>query len=356
MATTRKRKYKKRRKRKTSKSINLGHGFKLNISQSGINVSGGIKGARVSLGNKGLKTTLSVPGTDIRKTKTLVSTKDILNPKDDKKEKTDSSKDRRKDTDAKDGKTDRKKPKDTMLKSPEEQSKPDKPEITTEERLEALNAPTVESETNEIVKSLKVVKQSLGLTPWLVLSGLGIIISLFILPVGILILLIGLGMAGRNYFSSQGKAKRIFNQGVKAFQVKDMDLALTKMKEASTIDQGNKYYNKSIALLQIEEFKDYQAAKIYLKRLVEKNKSKTGKMELAKCHIMTGESKQAIPYLEELLEEYRFKKDQLLEVKYYLGQSYLDELEFEKAKELLSQVSKEDPDYQGVQRLLERLN
>lgn len=47
------------------KSIKLFGGIKLNLSKSGVGISGGVKGARVSIGKRGTRTTLSVPGTGL---------------------------------------------------------------------------------------------------------------------------------------------------------------------------------------------------------------------------------------------------------------------------------------------------
>ena len=48
------------------KSINLGKGFKLNIGKGSIGISGGVKGARVSMNSRGRKTaTFSIPRTGI---------------------------------------------------------------------------------------------------------------------------------------------------------------------------------------------------------------------------------------------------------------------------------------------------
>ncbi len=48
------------------KSINLGKGFKLNIGKKSVGISGGVKGARVSLNSSGRKTaTFSIPGTGL---------------------------------------------------------------------------------------------------------------------------------------------------------------------------------------------------------------------------------------------------------------------------------------------------
>lgn len=53
------------------KSINLGGGFRLNFSKSGIGISGGIKGFRVSSGPRGRRLTASIPGTGIYYSKSL---------------------------------------------------------------------------------------------------------------------------------------------------------------------------------------------------------------------------------------------------------------------------------------------
>lgn len=57
------------------KSINLGKGFRLNISKSGIGLSGGVKGARVSVGPRSVRRTFSIPGTGVSHTKTYSAKK-----------------------------------------------------------------------------------------------------------------------------------------------------------------------------------------------------------------------------------------------------------------------------------------
>lgn len=53
------------------KSINLGGGVKLNLSKSGVGISAGVPGARVSKqANGNVRTTFSIPGTGISYTKT----------------------------------------------------------------------------------------------------------------------------------------------------------------------------------------------------------------------------------------------------------------------------------------------
>ncbi|MCH4239510.1 MAG: DUF4236 domain-containing protein [Oscillospiraceae bacterium] len=48
------------------KSINLGHGVRLNIGKKGVGISAGVKGARVSINSSGRKTTsVGIPGTGV---------------------------------------------------------------------------------------------------------------------------------------------------------------------------------------------------------------------------------------------------------------------------------------------------
>lgn len=48
------------------KSINLGKGFKLNVGKKSVGISGGVKGARISMNSSGRKTaTFSIPGTGL---------------------------------------------------------------------------------------------------------------------------------------------------------------------------------------------------------------------------------------------------------------------------------------------------
>lgn len=52
------------------KSVNLGGGFRLNLSKSGMGVSFGRKGARVSVGPRGVTRSAGIPGTGVYYTKT----------------------------------------------------------------------------------------------------------------------------------------------------------------------------------------------------------------------------------------------------------------------------------------------
>ncbi len=57
------------------KSINLGGGIRLNFSKSGVGISGGVKGFRVSHNSRGSRLYASIPGTGIYYTKNLSSKK-----------------------------------------------------------------------------------------------------------------------------------------------------------------------------------------------------------------------------------------------------------------------------------------
>ena len=50
------------------KSVNLGGGVRLNFSKSGIGISAGVKGARISTGTRGTYANFSIPGTGVRYT------------------------------------------------------------------------------------------------------------------------------------------------------------------------------------------------------------------------------------------------------------------------------------------------
>jgi len=45
--------------------LNLGGGFRINLSKRGIGVSGGVKGVRAGLGPRGKRFQISIPGTGI---------------------------------------------------------------------------------------------------------------------------------------------------------------------------------------------------------------------------------------------------------------------------------------------------
>lgn len=61
------------------KSVNLGGGLRLNFSKSGVGISGGVKGFRVSTGPRGSRLYASIPGTGIYYTKNLTNGKKRAN-------------------------------------------------------------------------------------------------------------------------------------------------------------------------------------------------------------------------------------------------------------------------------------
>jgi TM2 domain-containing membrane protein YozV len=53
------------------RSVNLGGGFRLNLSKSGLGLSAGVRGARVSFGPRGARYSVGIPGTGIYWTQSL---------------------------------------------------------------------------------------------------------------------------------------------------------------------------------------------------------------------------------------------------------------------------------------------
>ncbi len=47
------------------RSVNLGGGLRLNLSKSGVGISGGVRGARTGIGPRGTRTAIGIPGTGI---------------------------------------------------------------------------------------------------------------------------------------------------------------------------------------------------------------------------------------------------------------------------------------------------
>ncbi len=311
-----------------AKSIKLGNGFRLNISRSGINLSGGVTGARVSLGTKGLKTTMSVPGTDLKKTKTWVSTKDVVDvikgqdKGDDKSQVKDDDKGKHKNKNI--GQVNEKK----------------------EDRIQTSLPKSIEKRI--------LVKQSLKLTPWFVVMIIGVGLLFLNLIIGFSIIAIGLVFVVSSYFSAEGHCKRIFNKGVDFYKEGKKTDAMEMFNQSLDIYKGNRYILENVADIKMEE-EDYPGAGKIFMDLAKTYKSKKAKLGLGKCYLMNGQSKDAIPILEPLLEAYQFQEDDLMEVQYLLGQAYMDELDFDHARKMLKLVYNKDSEYENIGFLMERL-
>lgn len=345
-----KRKTSRSRRRKMSKSINLGHGFRLNIGRSGINLSGGVTGARVSVGTKGLKSTLSVPGTDLKRTKTWVSTKDVIDVfKGDDDDKKDSTKDKAK--------------KDTSSKKKAiEQDEVKIAAAKDQERLESLGAepdsigddPKAKAHLPTAADKRILLKKSLKLTPWFILMAVGAGLLFVSLIIGGCVIVIGGVFVISAYFSAEGEAKRLFNQGVDFYKDGKKEAAMELFDSSVEAYKGNADMLEDIAEIKLGQ-EDYNGAGQLYRTLVVDLKQKKAKFGLAKCYLMTGNSKDAIPLLEPLLEKYQFNEDQLMEVQYLLGQAFMDELEFDKARELLTEVHEKNQEYENIGFLMSRL-
>jgi len=401
MAKQKTRRRKKRTKR-TGKSISLGNGFKFNLSKSGVNISGGIKGARFSLGNKGLKSRLSIPGTGISKTKTLVSAKDIINKFDDEKDS--KNKSIKKDTKEinKEQILDETKKKDLAdkkdslkkdLADKNDSLKSDslmKDNRTTSEMIGTDN-PNHESIGSLSLSDLKPLPQETFQTGfWIALVVMGAIVMVFNVLIGAIIAVIGGFLIFKEYQFPKSRAKRYYNIGVELYKQQKYDLALKEMEKAVLFYPDHEWINIALAKLFIKTSDAFEKAIAPLEKAVRiyKNKEailllshcyfekkdyvqtiellKTQKFKneweklklitLARSYIMLDKPTEAITILLPSANEYVINKDELIDINYWLGYAYLDNLEYERAEQYLRIVFEQNSEYLEIQRLMEKLS
>ena len=395
----RKTRRRKRYKKRTSKSISLGNGFRLNLSKSGINLSGGVKGARVSIGNKGIKSNLSIPGTGISKTKTLVSTKDFFDKvKDDKKtniKSTNSKKVNRK--------TERVN-KEVLLKD-------EAPEvILNKEELEALKkrdaaarrVDSIESQfktgnyknqseekvlDKDVPKSF--MKESFKTGWWISLIVIGILTLIFNKVLGAGIIIAGVILILLEYQLPKKRAKRYFNTGIDLYKEKKYEEAIKEMEKAILFNTDHEYMNLTMGTIKYEIFDDTKGAIIHLTKVMElyqnkeaifllgkcyftleeytktiellqkislrKNKEREKVLLVARSYLLTNYPKLAIEVLLPIANEYVINRDELIEVNYWLGYAYLDDFNLELAWNYLRLVYDQDSEYRGIGRLIENI-
>lgn len=395
----RKTRRRKRRTKRTGKSIHLGNGFRLNISKSGVNLTGGITGARMSIGTSGIKSTLSVPGTGISKTKTLVSKKDIVDKvkgddDDDKKKK--SSK-----------KSKSEKLKDKKTGADKEAGEPtlNKDELEALKKREAAKkrVDAIESQFNtgdhitsqeekildkDIPKSF--IKEGFKTGWWIALIVVGAIVLIFNLIIGAIIILLGGALVFLEFQSPKNKAKRYFNTGIELYKEKKYKEAMKEMEKAILFDPKHEYILLTMGTIKFEVFDDSEGAIIHFTKAMElyrnedaifmlgkcyfsmeeyaktiellqmislrKSKERDRVLLVARSYLITSKPKLAIEMLLPLANEYVINKDELIEVNYWLGYSYLDDFDFEQAKIYLDLVHNQDPEYKDIVRLIENLN
>lgn len=397
----RKTRRRKRRTKRTGKSIHLGNGFRLNLSKSGVSLSGGVKGARISIGNKGVKSTLSIPGTGISKTKTLVSTKDIINKvkddKDDKKPKSSKSPNKK---NSKDNNL------DDIIENTEESNKVtlNKEELEAIKKREesAKRVEAIESRYNSgnakdeaVVKALdkdipkSFIKEGFKTGLWIALIVLGVIIMIFNFVVGIGIVVVAGVLILLEFQLPKNRAKRYFNDGIDLYKEGKYDEAIKEMEKAIKFNPDHEYMNLTMGTIKFEVLEDIEGAIKHLSIVVDKYGNKDASFMLgkcyfgleeyvkviellqviefrkakererallvARCYLLTSQSKLAIEMLLPLANEYVINKDELIDVNYWLGYAYLDEFEFEQAKEYLTLVQKQDSEYKDIQRLISNI-
>ena len=387
----------KRSAKRTGKTIHLGNGFRLNISKSGVNLTGGISGARMSVGTSGIKSTLSVPGTGISKTKTLVSKKDIIDKvksedKEKKSKKSESNK-------AKDSKA-----KDSRIEEVKEE-KLNKEELESLKKREAAKkrVDAIESQfkTGDHKNSIEekvldkdvpksFIKEGFKTGWWIaliVLGALGLIFNLFL---GVGIMLLGGALVFLEFQLPKNRAKRYFNNGIDLYKEKKYKESMKEMEKAILFDPKHEYILLTMGTIKFEVFDDSQGAIVHLIKAMElynnedaifllgkcyfsleeyaktiellqvislrKSKERDRVLLVARSYLITSKPKLAIEMLLPLANEYVINKDELIEVNYWLGYSYLDDFDFKQAKVYLDLVHKQDPEYKDIVRLIENLD
>lgn len=391
----RKARRRKRRTKPTGKSIHLGNGFRLNLSKSGISLSGGVKGARLSVGNKGVKSTLSIPGTGIRKTKTLVSTKDVIDSlKDDKVDQVKKSSQK---SDAKKTESVKKEDNSKIKLNEKEQEARNKRE-EAQKRVEAVEAQFKTGDhknsrqekilDKDVAKSF--IKEPLKTGWWIALILVGALILLLNISVGIGIMVVGILLVYLEYQLPKNRAKRFFNTGIELYEEKKYEESIKEMEKAILFDPSHDYMLLTLATIKFEVFDDANGAISHLTKVMEQSKNKEVIFLLGKCYfsieeyiktiellqmislrkakerdrillvsrsyLLTGQPKLAIEILLPAANDYVINKDELIEVNYWLGYAYLDDFDFELAKNYLDLVFHQDPEYKDIKRLIENCN
>lgn len=217
------------------RTIHLGKGFRINISKSGISFSGGVRGFRVLIGPRGIRKTISVPGTGWSSTKTLV----------------------------------------------------------TPTRLRQIRQSLFRRS-----KDLALDPAAVKIKPtWLLPSLLSLLIGLlsFFTYQAVGGLLITIGAAGilRTYTSKQGKGHRAFNQAVKAISYEKYEEALEFLSLARTFLKGDYDTHLLIALILHQRKQAFkEALKHYdICDAIEKNALVC--LLRAECYLEMGESQKA---------------------------------------------------------------
>lgn len=300
-------------------SLKLGKYFRVNASRSGISVSGGAKGFRLSVGSKGLRSHVTVPGTGYTKTNTLFSFKKLW-----KKHKNKSDKD----------------PKDQVT---------------------AQNSAGGEQE--------EIQTEPLAVQDELVLM-----------------------MARRRPFGSftdKAKGDRLVNKGIDAYEHKSYEGAVAYFEEALSLYDEDPEVSLYLAVVNYLYLEDFGKALTHFKQLPMEACNEDMHLAMADCQHELGDFSDSI----KTLESFKFDDDEdmerqtllarnymekenyalaeallletigkkrkmtpyLMEAKYWLGELYLRMKSYERAKQYLMAVYREDKTFEEIGRKVEEL-
>jgi len=300
-------------------SRKIGQYIRINSSRSGISASVGVSGMRVSIGSKGIRTHMTVPGTGYTKTNTLLSFRKLL-----------------------------KKKKKGKVESGRGESGKVKGEKTGALETDLIAGPI----QDELVLSLEPRKPG-------------------------------------SRFSDQGKADRVVNKGIDAFNEEDIEEAIARFEEALTISPEDKEVAMYLAVIYYLHLEDYEKALDYFDQLEEDMYNEDMKLAiadclfeledydytktvlesfkfdddedmermtlLARCHIQEGNLVLAEELLKSAMGRKRKLTPYLMEAKYAMGELCLLKKDYEGAKKYLMPIYMEDSSYEDIGRLVEEL-
>lgn len=329
-------------------SKRLGKYFRFNMSRSGVSLSGGIKGFRLSISPRGIKRSITVPGTGYTSTKTLISFKKRRKKQSDVKRKTKSN---------------------TKAK---------------------VNSKAVDQVDEELVLHMAKRKTGIsfgflgavvGLLLWILLPKFNVI-GLVIFLVAILVIILGL-------VTNRAKAVKYINKGIRDFDRDKYEQAIKAFVKAHDLipeDEEIIYYLAVIHYIYVEDHND---ALYYFNLLDQESLSEDMKLAIADCYYETEDYDASIEWVESFkfddeedmerltllaknhIEKRNFvlaegtlksvvgrKKKMtpyLIEAKYWLGVLYLKLGDEAKAKTQLMKVYLEDGDFENIRIHMDEL-
>lgn len=320
------------------KSINLGGGVRLNLSKRGVGVSAGTKGFRVSAGPNGVRRTVSIPGTGIYHTQKISG---------GSSRRASSNKSRQNGN------------------------------YNQQQLVQAPKYP---------LPLQKALSPALGyffvFIAFIALMNAAFGSMLVTLAIGIAIIM--------NSKKELNQAKLKYNEAIKilTFTSHKKDMALEKLLESNRIDPQNISTKKALAFVYHDFFKDYANAYRYIEPvyangnqadaltclimgscLMEKRDYKKAinllipyandpqiNLEVGKAYYHLGDYEESIATFKKGPVLKRTYTTEVIEYKYWLGLSYLENGDKQKAKTQLSKVYQEAPDFKDIKTYARQLS